>query len=148
MNEVKQASVSTASLTDHILSNFRTSYAAFESYMVDFGPLVESVLTLQGLLYLFDYIYRAFYTFKTVSQFWNRGVVFFPKTDLQARHHEINTRWFTIITWVFRLMPFIWTQLLIIVVFIIVIVWSISGKHLLAITIAPLISLVTQTSHL
>ena len=126
---VKTATVSSTSLTDHVLSSFSSTYATFQSYFIDFGPLIESILTLQGMLFLFDYIYRIFYTIKTISQFWNRGVVFFPKTDLQAiRHHEIKTQWFTIMTWIFRLMPFIWIQLLMLVVFIIVIVWSIAGK--------------------
>lgn len=81
------------------------------------------------MLYLFDYIYRMFFSIKLISQFWSRSIVRLPNSDLQTKSHELEYKWFIYFNLFFRLLPFIWIQLLLLIMFISLIIWTIIGDY-------------------
>jgi hypothetical protein len=110
------------------LSSFTTSWAAFSATHLDLGFIIESLLGLQGVLFLFDYIYRTFQTARLISKFWRCGVVALPKIDLRTRKAEFqSSRVLTKIGYVLHILPFVYMQLLLVALFIVLITWSIVG---------------------
>jgi hypothetical protein len=123
--------VNTTALLDQAsnsLSGYSFTWAEFSTAAVDVALLVQSFLTAHSLLYLFDYLYRAFLTVRLVARFWGRGCVKLPKIDLRSKKPEIPAAWFTTVQWVLRLLPFFTMQLLLLVFFVIFIVWGFAGN--------------------
>ena len=111
------------------LSGYTFSYASFSSSHVNLAILLESFLTLQGVLYLFDYVYRTLQTVKLIATFWGKGVVSLPVTDLRPKKPEIGTKWFKYISYFLKLWPFFSLQILLIAIFVVVVVWGVAGEN-------------------
>ena len=108
-------------------SGFSASVADFSSTNIDVALLIQAILGIQGVLFLFDYSYRAFQTVRLVSLFWKKSVVNLPKVDLRSDRAEITARWFTDIVYFFELLPFLYIQVLLVFMFVIIIVWAVAG---------------------
>lgn len=114
-------------LADSLLSEFATSFATFSGTSIDFTLLIQSVLAVQTLLFLFDYIYRTFQTVRIVSKFWRRGSVQLPMVDLRNTY-DIADAWFVCIARVFDMLPFVSLQLLWLAMLVILIIWGFAGE--------------------
>jgi len=107
------------------ISEFSSNWAEFSAAGLNFGIFLRSIATLQGLLFLFDYIYRAVQTAKLFVRFWNKGVVNLPMADVRSKKPDRKGVWFKYISWLFNLLPFISLQLLLIFFLVLVIIWTI-----------------------
>ena len=112
-------------------SQFEASYAEFASSNVDVALLIEAMLSIQGILFLFDYSYRAFQTVRMLSLFWRKSVVILPEADLRTNRAEITAKWFIYIAYFFELLPFFYLQILLLFTFVLIIVWAVTGIVLL-----------------
>lgn len=121
------ANISSSRLDSTAASDYIASWVDYSYADLDFMSLLQSLLTLQGVLFLFDYIYRSYQTLRLVSKFWSRGVVKLPKIDTRMKKPEINQKAFIMTEWFFQLLPFFGLQILIIVLFVTAVVWIISG---------------------
>lgn len=91
--------------------------------------MLSSFHSLQGVLVFFDYIYRVLQSIRLIVRFWNRGVVKFPSVSLPSKATKvIQTKWMTYFQWLIRLLPFIWFQILIFVILLVLIIWITASK--------------------
>lgn len=107
----------------------------FDSYHIDFYLILSSFFTIQGIFYLFDYLYRIMNTVKIIIRFWRRGGLILPKIDLSSSHGiDIsnicgeNMRCFNRLYYCIRLLPYIWIQVGIVVGIIVAIISVIVSK--------------------
>lgn len=94
---------------------------------VDVSALLASMLTIQGLFYLFDYLYRIFQTVRLVSKFWDRGVVHLPEADIRSGKAAFDWSVLNYVSYSLQILPFVWLQLLMTVFFFVFIAWSAAG---------------------
>lgn len=109
----------------NFLSYVHSSWASFHYANIDVGVLLASFLSVQGVLYIFDYIYRVVQTLRLVTTFWGRGVVVLPKLDLRRRHDptDVQAPWFTYTKLFLQILPYIWIQLLVVAACFVLMVW-------------------------
>lgn len=75
---------SSAALQQYAAGAFEQLWARFSSRGVDYESWLAALLSLQGLLLLFDYLYRGLQSVRTVSRFWGRSVGTLPQADIQV----------------------------------------------------------------
>jgi hypothetical protein len=93
----------------------------FDSYHINFYMILSSYFTIQGMFFLFDYLYRIMNTIKIIIRFWRRGGLVLPKIDLSSSHGiditnicgEMNC--FNRLYYFMRILPYIWIQVVIMV---------------------------------
>lgn len=99
---------------------------------MNYAWIVESFFTLQGILFLFDYLYRGVQSLRLFIRFWSRSVVKLP--TIKAIEEEESALFNTMSSSVqclhlfFRLLPLIWVQVLILLAMVVVTIFVISGK--------------------
>jgi hypothetical protein len=99
---------------------------------MNYAWIVESFFTLQGILILFDYLYRGVQSLRLFIRFWSRSVVKLP--TIKAIEEEESALFNTMSSSVqclhlfFRLLPLIWVQVLILLAMVVVTIFVISGK--------------------
>lgn len=91
--------------------------------------ILESILTIKGLFFLFDYLYRIFQTVRLVSRFWSKGVVHLPKADVRSNKDDFNSPILPYVGYALQLLPFIWLQLLMLIFLVAIIAWTIASKY-------------------
>jgi hypothetical protein len=114
-----------------LLSLAPTFWATFDVTSIDISLLLRSFLSIQGVLYIFDYLYRILQTIQCLARFWGRGVVKLPKIDIRSKHDyrdDLKSPWFVYIQQMITILPLIWAQLLMCLAFLIVVIWLIAGN--------------------
>ena len=109
------------------LSGVSFTWADFSAASVDVALLIESFLTVQGIFYLFDYIYRTFQTVRLIAKFWGRSSIRLPKADLRSKKPEIGASWFVYMDRALKILPFFSIQIFLFAGFIILIIWGFAG---------------------
>ena len=109
-------------------SGYTFTWADFSTASVDVALLVQSFLTVNSILYLFDYLYRIFVTVRLVSKFWRRGNIKLPKSDLRSKKPEITATWFVWVDRLLQLLPYFSIQLALVAMLVIFIIWGFAGK--------------------
>eukprot|EP01033_Poteriospumella_lacustris_P011593 gene11593-8263_t len=98
---------------------------------MNYAWIVESFFTLQGILFLFDYLYRGVQSLRLFIRFWSRSVVKLP--TIKAIEEEESALFNTMSSSVqclhlfFRLLPLIWVQVLILLAMVVVTIFVISA---------------------
>lgn len=118
------------SLANSALSKFSTSWADMSVTGLDLTALLASLLTIQNLLYMFDYLYRIFQTVRLVSRFWSRGAVNLPQMDMRkGADSKVNSKALRYFSYALQVMPFIWLQILLVLFFLTIILWAVAGSR-------------------
>lgn len=127
-------------------------WVSFRAGHVNYGVWLSSFFTIQGLLFLFDYIYRVIQSVKLINSFWRKGIVqlpvislldkfssfsFFPcftSSNDSGNQSKGNTNGGILnnptISWMITLLPYIWFQLLCLMVLIVLVALTISSKSI------------------
>lgn len=113
------------------LSGYTFTWADFSTASVDIALLVESFLAVNSVLFLFDYLYRAFQTVRLVNRFWRRGGVKLPRADLRSHKPDIAAGWFVCIDRCLQLLPFFSVQLALLGMLMVLVIWGFAGETLL-----------------
>jgi hypothetical protein len=120
------------SMQSNLLSKFSTLWMSFHMKGFNVDYLVSSFLTIQGIIFLFDYIYRIIQSIKLIAKFWNKGVVKLPIVSLlkpsDKKEMIFNSFYLSVISDFLIILPFLWIQLLCLIVFCIIIVTVIVSK--------------------
>lgn len=97
----------------------------------DYFWILESFLTLQGILFLFDYLYRGVQSVRLLTRFWSRSIIKLP--TIKAIEDEENAMFGTVSSTVqccqlfFRLVPLFWVQSLILLAMVVATIFIVSG---------------------
>lgn len=137
-SKVKVNTTAVRSSSVKFLSSFFTyteSYT-FGNVLGEWDWILQSFLTLQGILFLFDYIYRGVQSWKLISRFWSRGLIKLP--GLKEVGQENNTfgtifsgtaKCVKSLNIFFYLLPVIWVQVLVLLCVVIAAIWIFAGIH-------------------
>lgn len=99
---------------------------------MNYAWIVGSFFSLQGILFLFDYLYRGVQSIRLFIRFWSRSVVKLP--TIKAIEEEESALFNTMSSSVqclhlfFRLLPLIWVQVLILLAMVVATIFVISGN--------------------
>eukprot|EP01034_Spumella_vulgaris_P022699 gene22699-28850_t len=120
--------ISASSLSSSALSSFSTSWSSISFGGINIATLLASISTIQGLLYLFDYMYRVFQSVRLFSKFWSRGVIKTPVIDNRITK-DAQKKWtyLSYLGYALQILPFVWLQLLILIFLVALLMWSIAG---------------------
>ena len=131
------ANKSSEAVTDAASWATQLTISAFKQYWQPLVPeqthildWLASFMTLHGLLYLFDYLYRGLQTVQIVGKFWSRSVCPLPSVDLQIRSSSSNNS--TFVSLVFQALPYVWLQVLLLVAFVGLAAWATAALYLQA----------------
>jgi len=128
-NAQKGAMNASTSAAGQILSEFHVSWSSFSVSGLMLDEWMASLLTLQGLLYLFDYAYRGLQTVKTIRKYWSNSVGTLPAVDLRVKGSEQSSG--LSYTQVFlEALPYVWLQFLLILTFLVLASWSLAIIYL------------------
>lgn len=100
---------------------------------MNYAWIVDSFFSLQGILFLFDYLYRGVQSIRLFIRFWSRSVVKLP--TVKAIEEEENALFNTMSSSVqclhlfFRLLPLIWVQVLILLATVVATIFVVSGQY-------------------
>jgi hypothetical protein len=137
-SSIASATVNASSVTtsDYIMSFFQTYRTNFQFGNMEVNWIFGSFVTLEGMLLLFDYLYRCIQGAKLFSRFWSRNSVILPAIHMQDQSsssfsisHELDqlSHGITYCNRFLQLIPFLWFQFLVIFGVIVVFVWTTSG---------------------
>lgn len=132
-NTANSIQANTVSISQTLISAFSTYWTSFEYGSLDTSSLMQQLLTLQGILFLFDYLYRGVQSAKLIARFWSRGAVKLPiikirsASNTQPHAFDHNGNYLRWCSYFLKALPFIWIQLLMIICFAVVVIWSISA---------------------
>lgn len=130
-NASSEAVINAASwVTQLAISAFKQYWQPLVPEQTHILDWLASLLTLQGLLYLFDYLYRGLQTVQIVAKFWSRSVCPLPSVDLQVRRS--NSKNSALVSLVFQALPYVWLQILLLVAFIGLAAWATAALYLQA----------------
>jgi hypothetical protein len=102
---------------------------------VQFAWILQSFFTLQGILFLFDYLYRGIQSLRLFIRFWSRSVVRLP--TLKAVEEEEDALFNTVSSTVkcfqlfFQLLPLLWIQALVLLAMLIATIFILASTLLI-----------------
>lgn len=111
-----------------VQSAFAQSWSSFSPGWTRAAEFWASLWTLQGILFLFDYLYRGLQTGRIVVQFWRRSIGALPKADVRVTEDQGGTQGVAAVA--LKLLPFIWIQVAFIVAFIVVLAYVWVGLYM------------------
>jgi hypothetical protein len=120
------------SIQSNLLSKFSTLWMSFHMKGFNFDSLISSFFTIQGIIFLFDYLYRIIQSIKLIARFWKKGVVKLPVVSLlkpsDKKEMIFNSFYLSIISDFLIILPFLWIQLLCLIVFCIILLTVVISK--------------------
>lgn len=120
---------SSSDFVANAFSSFDSAWASFSAYNLDIASLLASLLSINGMLYLFDYIYRTLQTIRIVRKFWSKGVVKMPAANMTNKSKEFNWRVLNSVHYALEILPYIWLQVLFTMCCVVIIAWSVACEN-------------------
>lgn len=140
-NLARKVKVNTTAVRSSSVKFLSSVFTYTESYtfgnvLGEWDWILQSFLTLQGILFLFDYIYRGVQSWKLISRFWSRGLIKLPglkevdqEDDTFGTIFSGTTKCVKSLNIFFYLLPVIWVQVLVLLCVVIAAIWIFAGIH-------------------
>jgi hypothetical protein len=127
------------------ISNFQTGllskthllWTSFHVPSLNFQAIISTFLTIQGIFFFFDYLYRIILSVKLVSKYWSRGIVELPTISIvDSIEEKLETKftlmatstWASGVNYFLVMLPYIWMQLMVLIIFVIILLTIVSGE--------------------
>lgn len=119
--------ISISRLSSGVISRFSLAYQSFSPFHFAVDSWITMLFSVQGVLVLFDTLYRVILTCRHVRSFWSKAVVSISPVNLLSKQPEFDSPIVNKLYLLLQFLPFIWFQFLLVIVLIIFVIWLITG---------------------